>query len=401
MITPIIEIFDKVGTSSWVCPAGIDMVRVLVVGGGGGGASWVYGGGGGGGGVVDISGVAVVPGTPYTVTVGDGGAGGASGGGTGGNGSVSVFGTITAYGGGGGAYGGSNGMSGACGGGGGGGFHTTAGGLGMSGQGVNGIGYAGGAGYDCFLCPPVGGGGGGAGTSGLNGIAGSQGGSGGFGMTSDIMSGTQTYGGGGGGYCGYHGGAGGAGGGGHGGSSSALYPNTDIRPTFYGGGAGAGGYPETFIGSKSVGASGYQGIVVLSYGSSQTIEGNFAVVFGYCLDPVDGLGADGSGIPISGATITIGGQAPVTTDAAGYYSAFCSSDFNNPTTPFIVWAPHMSTIEDAMEIPVNTSNEVIIFMTPTWGARGAGSGGGARTRRSGGTFRNPLNMLRGLKMKIK
>jgi hypothetical protein len=374
------------------------MVRVLVVGGGGGGASWVYGGGGGGGGVVDISGVAVVPSTSYTITVGGGGAGGASGGVTGGNGGVSVFGTITAFGGGGGAYGGDTGRSGACGGGGGGGVGTRAGGLGMSGQGVNGIGYAGGAGYDCFLCAPVGGGGGGAGTSGLNGIANACGGSGGFGMTSDIMSGTQTYGGGGGGHSTAGGGAGGAGGGGHGGVSSTLY--ADTRPTFYGGGAGGGGYPDTPSNLTSVGASGYQGIVLISYGSTEIISWNFAVVYGYVLDPVTGLGANGSGVPISGATVFIGGQVPDVTDGAGFYSVFMSGEFGSPI-PIVIRAPSMVGIEDSIEVPANTSTEIIVFMSPTFGARGTGTGGGSRTRRTGGTFRNPLNLLKGLKMKIK
>ena len=130
------------------------------------------------------------------------------------------------------------------------------------------------------------------------------------------------------------------------------------------------------------------------------VVGNFAVVYGYCLDPVTGLGGGGSGEPISGAVVTIGGQVPAVANAAGFYSVYCSSDFNTPGTPITAWAPHMITIESALEVPVNTSTEVIFFMSPSFSA-GSGSGGGSRVRRSGGTFRNPLNMLKGMKLKIK
>jgi hypothetical protein len=85
-------------TDTWVCPAGVTSVDYLVVAGGGGGGGW--GGGGGGGGFLTGSGLAVTPGTSYTITVGSGGAGGSSAIGT--NGGNSTFSTITTNGGGGG-----------------------------------------------------------------------------------------------------------------------------------------------------------------------------------------------------------------------------------------------------------------------------------------------------------
>jgi hypothetical protein len=71
--------FNSSGT--WIAPAGVTSVDMLVVGGGGGGGSGsggqTSGGGGGGGEVIESLAKVVVPGTRFTISVGAGGAGGA------------------------------------------------------------------------------------------------------------------------------------------------------------------------------------------------------------------------------------------------------------------------------------------------------------------------------------
>ena len=66
--------FANAGSQTWICPAGVDSVELLVVAGGGGGGFQV-GGGGGGGGLVYIPKYGVTPGQSYTVVVGAGGGG--------------------------------------------------------------------------------------------------------------------------------------------------------------------------------------------------------------------------------------------------------------------------------------------------------------------------------------
>jgi hypothetical protein len=65
-------------TYSWTAPVGVTRINVVCVGGGGGGASyngsWT-GSGGGGGALAYANNITVVPGTTYTVTVGNGGYG--------------------------------------------------------------------------------------------------------------------------------------------------------------------------------------------------------------------------------------------------------------------------------------------------------------------------------------
>ena len=99
--------FTTVGTTTWTAPTGVTSVEYLVVGGGGGGGgSYDTGaGGGGGGGLVLYGTKEVVPGTSYTIEVGDGGAGGIGvgngvGDGTSYAGNASKFDTIIASGGG-------------------------------------------------------------------------------------------------------------------------------------------------------------------------------------------------------------------------------------------------------------------------------------------------------------
>lgn len=80
----------EAGRGTWIVPAGVTNLEILVVGGGGGGGRQA--GGAGAGGLYYSAAYAVVPSSPITVVVGEGGAPGK-------NGSPSVFGLVTAYGG--------------------------------------------------------------------------------------------------------------------------------------------------------------------------------------------------------------------------------------------------------------------------------------------------------------
>ncbi|OAQ38279.1 hypothetical protein A5893_15945 [Pedobacter psychrophilus] len=76
--TQTVETFTTPGTLSWVCPAGVNSVKVETWGGGGGGGgvsnvAGRVGGGGGGGSYVINTNVAVTPGMTYTFVVGAGG----------------------------------------------------------------------------------------------------------------------------------------------------------------------------------------------------------------------------------------------------------------------------------------------------------------------------------------
>ena len=247
-------ILSWASNGSFVVSGGQISAKLLIIAGGGGGG-YDGGGGGGGGGILEET-LTISPGT-YNVTVGE--AGTASGGysinaGKGGN---SIFGAYTAIGGGGGGtnHGLTNGSTNANvngGSGGGAGAYlpeATGPGTGTSGQGYNG-------GTQSYTSGGGGGGGGGAGANGTGG----GGGAGGIGFLSNI-TGTNTYysGGGGAGSWGTSvGGAGGAGGGGGGGAPSSGIINGSAA-TYYGGGGGGGGYGGTAA------ASGYKGIVIISY----------------------------------------------------------------------------------------------------------------------------------------
>ena len=170
-----VEIIEALtGSGTWVVPAGVTQVSVLVVaGGGGGGLDGKKGPGGGAGGLIYDAAFSVTGSISYSV--GAGGIGyGSSGGPT--NGEDSVFGTLTAIG------GGRGNASGGSGGGG------TPGGTGASG--TAGQGNAGGSGYD--LNPWSSGGGGGAGAVGGDASASSYG-IGGVGLDYSSVFGT-TYG---------------------------------------------------------------------------------------------------------------------------------------------------------------------------------------------------------------
>jgi hypothetical protein len=268
-------------------------VEVMVVAGGGGGGR--YGGGGGAGGLVYNPSYKVTPGTPISVTVGNGGAGhpgDAQNGGTASNGQNSIFGVLTAIGGGGaGNYnngGATNAQSGASGGSGGGSgtngpgrqSEQSPGGAGTTGQGFSG-------GYQSTGYGTGGGGGGGAGGDGYNGLVGGPGGQGGIGLPFDI-AGTLNYyagGGGGGGSQGWDANTrvkGGLGGGGTGIAPSA--PLTYIADAINGtGGGGGGGSDNTIRGSARAGNGG-SGIVIVRYpGPRKATGGNISFINGYTI----------------------------------------------------------------------------------------------------------------------
>jgi uncharacterized repeat protein (TIGR02543 family) len=164
--------FKNLGTCTWTPQAGVSKIDLLVVAGGGGGGSRHAGGGGAGG--VRISTNLDVNGGPLTIVVGDGGNGGGARsdnlgnqGANGSNSSVSGGGvsTLTAIGGGGGTYDSSGGNGGS---GGGGGCCGQ-----PPGNGTDGQGNPGSAG---FVTAPyyLAGGGGGAGTAGVAATGASQ-----------------------------------------------------------------------------------------------------------------------------------------------------------------------------------------------------------------------------------
>jgi hypothetical protein len=225
-------------TSAWYNFYQTKPIEYLVIAGGGGGGhglSGVFEAGGGGAGGYLTGYLSIVPGTSYTVTIGNGGSSGV-------NGSNSVFSSLTAIGGGrGGGQAGGPAVGGS-----GGGGHNTSGAAGTAGQG-NAGGNSGAHGAS---------GGGGAGASGSNSAS-----PGGIGLQSSI-TGTATYyaGGGGGARGGALSAAGGLGGGGASGGPGA-------NGTANTGGGGGGGISA---GSR-VGGTGGSGVVILSYPSAHTI----------------------------------------------------------------------------------------------------------------------------------
>lgn len=281
--TERVHTFTADGT--FVVPAGVSAVRLLVVGGGGGGGTGRYagdvdgrpGGGGGAGGFRAIAAHTVTPGATIAVTVGAGGAGATGTAdtavGTGGvNGGNSVFDTITAAGGGGG----------------GGHYAALVGGVwdelpnaGGSGGGASNGSATGGAGNTPATTPSqgsaggggasgpnsfVGGGGGGAGGAGTAGT-GNTGGNGGAGSPSDIRTGVSvTYAGGGGGSSDSSGtaGTGGSGGGGAGGVGTGA-GRIGANGTANLGGGGGGSTRGGSGGADAAGGSGGSGIVVVRY----------------------------------------------------------------------------------------------------------------------------------------
>ncbi len=235
-ITPTIETFTTVGSTSWVVPAGVTSVEYLVVGGGAGsGGGFDTGGGGGGGGGMVLSGtLSVGAGQIYSIVVGDGGIAGVSirspvSETNGGNGENSEFGPILSYGGGGGYA--SRNNSGV----------SSGGGTAVSGSSTASTGGSGGG--SAGDSNGAGGGGGGNSTNGSAGVA-NVGGNGGAGVSSSITGVSVTY-----------------GAGGRGSNGNQNY-NAIAGAANTGNGAQGGGATSS---SQRNGAAGGSRIVVLKY----------------------------------------------------------------------------------------------------------------------------------------
>lgn len=200
---------DGTGSFTWVCPANVTSVCVVCIGGGGSGYSAASAGGGGGGGLGWKNNIPVVPGTSYTVYVGQGGPtssyspgdpsyfiDAATVAGNGGGAATitagGAGGTYVGDGGGSGGNGGGRGASTYAGGGGGAGGYTGSGGAGGNGntsgvQGGSGAGGGGGGGGGSGTAD-TGGSGGGVNVYGLV-YGGSSSGVGGWGTAADGMGG--------------------------------------------------------------------------------------------------------------------------------------------------------------------------------------------------------------------
>ena len=250
---PTDAIFASPGTFTWVAPAGVTSVSVIIKGAGGNGASGTQyvcpctgspygtgGGGGGGGGGFLSNNIAVTPGSSYTVRVGTPGSYNA------GNSVSSYFiSSSTRW-----AGSGSNAQSG----GGSGGCKGGASSCVFAGNGAQG-GDGGGGQFAFDVSLTYGGGGGGAAgyaysSGGFGGAGGSTGGTGG--------SGAGAYGGGGGG----RGGSSAFGLSGQGGGGVGIYGNTADGAA--GGGGGSGGSNGTTSGGGAYGGGGGGGHVYSS-----------------------------------------------------------------------------------------------------------------------------------------
>jgi len=265
---PQYQSFTASGT--FTVPTGMTTVNVLVVGGGGSGGAY-RGGGGGAGGLIYRPGFPISPGTPISVTVGDGGATAPRPGNISYIGQDSVFGTLTAKGGGGGVHAAgpiTQGVGGSSGG--------TPSNPGARSQqtitatqptqpgdsGTYGFGNSGGAGAGG---PPKygAGGGGGAGAAGSSGTT-CVGGNGGVGKAYTIADGTTSV---------YYAGGGGGGaifcapastGGQGGGGPSPSSPRNGAPGTANRGGGGGGANNANDGTTESAGAGG-KGIVIVQY----------------------------------------------------------------------------------------------------------------------------------------
>jgi len=223
-------------------------------GGGAGGYRNSFGSESSGGGGSSETALALLPGSTYTITIGDGGAATTSNTQNGYNGSDSSISgsgitTITSVGGGFGSSDGDSGGTGGAGGSGGGSSSGNPGGAGTTNQG-----YAGGTGYSG--ANSSGGGGGGAGAVGGVGPQ-SGGGAGGAGLSSSITGSSVARGGGGGGST-ENTGSGSAGSAGSGGGGAASLSGNGTAGTVNTGGGGGG----THNGSSS--GAGGKGVVILS-----------------------------------------------------------------------------------------------------------------------------------------
>ncbi len=258
---PVTTTFTSSGTLT--VPTGLTSVDALVVGGGGG-SNHHHDGGGGGGGLIYRPGFTVAPGTPISVTIGNGGIGGPQGSAT--TGQDSVFSTLTAKGGGTGTPGAPNtGIGGS----GTGGNHSPSNQSGRPGiqptqpgdSGTYGFGNPGGNGF--YTSPPTGaqgGGGGGAGAAGGNSGPNNMG-LGGAGKAYTI-SGSEVYYSGGGAGGGHQNASGNTTGGIGGGGNSGAGPGSVGQNGTANRGGGAGGGNDSGSSNDRTGGSG---VVIVQY----------------------------------------------------------------------------------------------------------------------------------------
>lgn len=221
--------FTSAGTTSWLCPAGVTVIKVECWGGGGNGgrgSTTDSGSSGGGGEYAAETAYSVTPGNSYTVTVGGAAAN-------------SVFdGTVLAHG------GGSGGSA----------FSPGAGGSGSSAS----IHFSGGAGNNGFPGQQFGNHAGGAG-GGAGGGSSGTGGAGPAGTTNSFPPG----------------GAGGSGGGGAGGSGGP-YPTAGGAGSAPGGAGGGGG--SIMPPSNTSGGAGAPGQVIITYTAAVSVAAQPAAV---------------------------------------------------------------------------------------------------------------------------
>ncbi len=308
-------------SGSFITPAGVTTVQVEAYGAGGGGGyggtSNKQGGGGGGGGGCSVNNsVTVVPGTTYTITVGNAGVGGTSAGanGTSGGNTTATFfsSTVTATGG---AFGKAYSTGGN---GGGGGNGTKNGGSGANGN-TTGSGGGGGAGGSAN---------GGAGSIASGGTSGGlSGGAGGAGSTANAAAGSigADYGGGGGG--GTKSSNGGNGG-------SGLMKITYTCPTYALSSTNAAG-PICGVSSTTVTVTGT---------TSSLPVGTYTVTYN-----------------LSGATTATGNTATMTVSSAGNGS-FTTSTLNAGTTTVTI--TNLASSYCSSTISANNTNTVTIYLSP-------------------------------------
>ena len=377
-------------------------VEALVIGGGGGGGSDM-GGGGGGGGVVYNTGVAVLAGTAYSVTVGAGGAGAPAGTGghattkgtNGGNSTVSGSGYvgITAIGGGAAGtsyytFGNSWGNSGGSGGGGS-GYNNgvtpalaTGTGYGASGEGTAGQGNRGGWGQSSYYS----GGGGGAGGAGTD--ANSQP-NGGPGIANSILGVTYFWAGGGGGaaYSLGTGGNGGIGGGG-GGAVGVTTGGAGLNPGSPGGGGspnsptntpggnggtntGGGGGGGSHYNFTNKGGDGGSGIVIIRYAGPQKASGgtitsvNGDTVHTFTTSGTfttgtnwgDGSGNNNTGALTNGPTYSSANGGSIVFDGTNDYASILNNTaLDNQAVSVEVWIKTNATTQNGFWFEKGTVN---------------------------------------------
>jgi len=116
------------------------------------------------------------------------------------------------------------------------------------------------------------------------------------------------------------------------------------------------------------GASAWTKITYFGTGESDANQ------YGYVLNPYAGRGSNGSGEPISGATVTIGTAPVATTSANGFYNIQFSKDsfgFGNVSTPVIVTGPGVGSYNGVTTVTYDTSNQVDYYLLTVSGYGGS------------------------------